>query len=266
MSRWISGIILAAALIALLLFAEPRICQWIVIALSLLAGAELARLFLQKFTMPLRALFVCLTGIGVLTIMNQRDFLSLASYLYMIVGVAFVIGLFPSRLIEMPERLLSSACFVLGLVYLTTGFGFLASLFDLANARFWIFLAVASTFMGDTTAYLFGRAWGSHKLAPEISPGKTVEGLFGGLLGGMLAAIVVRMLFWPEFPLGMTLLLGFVIALLGVVGDLAESLVKRAMQVKDSGSIIPGHGGLLDRVDALLFTAPFVYLVAVTFF
>lgn len=257
---------MAVAVVMLLLFAEPAVCEWVVVALSGLMAWELTRMILMRSSTLHRVLFVAMSVSGVLLVLSGQDFLSGLAFLYMVVGVAFVLGLFPVAGIALSERLSAAAFFVFGLIYLVTGAGSLAGLFELPQRHFWIFLAIASTFMGDTMAFVFGKLFGKHKLLPEISPGKTVEGLLGGMLGGMLAALVVRVLFWPEFSLILVLLLGLGIALIGVIGDLAESLIKRAAGVKDSGRIIPGHGGILDRVDALLFTAPFVYLLARVFF
>lgn len=257
---------MAVSVVLLLLFAEPAVCEWIVVALSALMAWELTSMILSRSSVLYRLLFVSMCVFGVLLVLTGQDFLSTLAYLYMIVGVAFVLGMFPVAGVGLGERLSAAAFFVFGLIYLVTGAGSLAALFEMSHRHFWIFLTMASTFLGDTLAYVFGKLFGKHKLLPEVSPGKTVEGLLGGMLGGMLAALVVRMLFWPEFSLVLVLVLGLGIALIGVIGDLAESLIKRAAGVKDSGKLIPGHGGILDRVDALLFTAPFVYLLARVFF
>ena len=120
--------------------------------------------------------------------------------------------------------------------------------------------------MGDSGAYLFGNLWGKHKLFPRISPGKTWEGLAGHVLGAALGAVIWRTFFMPAAvkpTLRDTLALILIAALLGPLGDLCESMFKRAFNTKDSGSIMPGHGGLLDRIDGILFTGPaFFYYLA----
>ncbi|HEY3352485.1 MAG TPA: phosphatidate cytidylyltransferase [Polyangia bacterium] len=127
----------------------------------------------------------------------------------------------------------------------------------------WLLLTLTLTWFGDTGAYFAGRAFGRHKLYRAISPGKTVEGAVGGLLGSILALVIAKVWY-----LSGTLAWWDCVALavpagaLGQIGDLCESMIKRAYGVKDSGFIIPGHGGILDRVDALLFSAPFVYAYA----
>ena len=130
-----------------------------------------------------------------------------------------------------------------------------------AGARF-IYLCMAATWSNDTLAYFSGRTFGKNKLHPVISPKKTWEGFYGGALGSVAATLVCRATFLPELGLIEALVYGLVMAALVPLGDLAESVLKRASGVKDSGQLIPGHGGLLDRIDALLFALPWTYLVA----
>jgi len=126
----------------------------------------------------------------------------------------------------------------------------------------WIVMVLAITWLNDTGAYAAGRAFGKHKLYPAVSPGKTWEGLVGGTLASVGGAFAVKALLLPALsPLG-CLAVALPCSVLGPVGDLSESMLKRAYQVKDSGKLLPGHGGLLDRVDALLFNLPYVWLYA----
>src|SRR5262249_39667736 len=119
-------------------------------------------------------------------------------------------------------------------------------------------MLLATVMFSDTLAFFCGHALGRHRLAPTISPGKTVEGAAGGLLGGMLGALLV-VPWLPGLPAAHALALGLVAAALGIAGDLFESLLKRWAGVKDSGRLFPGHGGMLDRLDSLLFAAPVFY-------
>ncbi len=121
-------------------------------------------------------------------------------------------------------------------------------------------------FMSDTGAYYVGRAFGKHKLAPAISPGKTVEGLIGGLLAAAAGAAIATATFFLELPFQFSIPLAIVLAAVGVLGDLAESSMKRGSKTKDAASILPGHGGFLDRLDSLLFGAPILYYFARFYF
>jgi phosphatidate cytidylyltransferase len=124
-----------------------------------------------------------------------------------------------------------------------------------------LFLLMLTVFTSDTAQYYTGRAFGRTPLAPAVSPKKTVEGALGGFVFGALLLAVVGQWWLPTVPVWLRALLGVAIVVLGIVGDLFESMLKRSAGVKDSSSLIPGHGGVLDRIDALLFAAPIYYVV-----
>ena len=156
----------------------------------------------------------------------------------------------------------AAAATLLGAVYLGALGGTIAALLTLAPPGFgaWrVVLLLAIIMVSDTFAFFVGHAWGQRRLAPSVSPGKTVEGALGGLVGGVVGALAVRQLGLPSLPLSHTIVLGIAVAALGIVGDLDESLLKRWAGVKDSGTLFPGHGGMLDRIDSLLFGAPVLY-------
>ncbi len=113
------------------------------------------------------------------------------------------------------------------------------------------------TWLGDTGAYLIGKRWGQHKLCVRLSPYKSMEGFIGAVLISCVAMLISRL--WLTFPLFHTLALGVMIGMVGQIGDLFESMLKREMGIKDFGRILPGHGGVLDRFDSLLFTVPLFY-------
>jgi phosphatidate cytidylyltransferase len=122
-----------------------------------------------------------------------------------------------------------------------------------------LLLLFGSVVAADTGAYYTGRALGRHKMAPSISPNKTWEGAVGGLLSGIVGALVIRYGLWPEIALHRAVVAGLLLAAVGILGDLAVSMLKRTSGVKDSSRLIPGHGGVLDRTDSLLFAAPILY-------
>lgn len=123
----------------------------------------------------------------------------------------------------------------------------------------WIYYACAITWLQDTSAYFVGRRFGKHKLAPALSPKKTWEGAAGGMLGAILTGIAGVLLLGLPITLLQGALLGLVGGIVGPLGDLSESLIKRQVGLKDAGNLIPGHGGILDRADSLLFTIPILY-------
>lgn len=148
---------------------------------------------------------------------------------------------------------------VAGLMWLPLLWSFIPPLRALDDGLVWLFVALGATWMGDTGAYFAGRFLGSHKLFERVSPKKTWEGVFGGVVAGALTTALIARLALPDLALGHAVAIGALLPSVGVLGDLTESMLKRAYGVKDSGWILPGHGGLLDRVDGLLFTIPTLY-------
>lgn len=166
-----------------------------------------------------------------------------------------------------------SAYSLYGILYIGSGFlamlalrsgtigSYLTPYFDtvmLEPSRFILFLLIFSTWASDTVAFAVGKSFGKTKLCPQISPGKTQEGAIGGFVGTILIALFFALIF--KFSLLHALAIGVIIAVMAPLGDLVESILKRVCGVKDSGNIIPGHGGVLDRFDSLLFAAPAVYV------
>ena len=162
--------------------------------------------------------------------------------------------------IPQPDRGLAGVSLTLfGVVYVGFLLPHLVLVRQLPDGVAWVFFLLLVAMLGDTGGYVVGRIWGRHKLIPHISPGKTLEGSGGALLGSVGAAWIG----WAwQLPERSWVELGVLAVLLGVlaqIGDLCESAVKRAYGVKDSGRLFPGHGGLLDRVDSLLFPTAFIY-------
>ena len=163
----------------------------------------------------------------------------------------------------------SSGATILGVLYIPLLGSHLVSLrtgFDQtlsAHLLSFFFLVLMGS---DTGAYYVGRAFGKHKLAPSISPGKTWEGAIGGVLAALAMAALAHFWFFRELPLKYILPLAVIMTVVGVLGDLAESALKRGAGAKDAANILPGHGGLLDRLDSLLFNAPLIYYFARFYF
>lgn len=168
--------------------------------------------------------------------------------------------LFRFRTIDQVHHHLSWILF--GLLYLPVLLGHLVPLRLLDQGQRWIFLTLIVVMACDSFAYFVGRKIGKRKLYRAVSPNKSVEGAVGGLVGAVLAVLIVKMTFLPIIGLLDGLVIGLVLGVAGQIGDLFESLLKRACRVKDSGTMIPGHGGLLDRLDSLLFAFPLVFYIA----
>ncbi|MDH5641298.1 MAG: phosphatidate cytidylyltransferase [Nitrospira sp.] len=157
------------------------------------------------------------------------------------------------------HRLKDTGTIAFGVLYIGFTLSTVASTRLLSGGeRLILFLALV-TWAGDTGAYYAGTLWGKHLLAPSISPKKTIEGVAGGAGLALGTAVAAQASFVPELVLQDAVILGLLLTAAGLLGDLWESAIKRRAGVKDSGSILPGHGGMLDRLDSLLFTAPAFY-------
>ncbi len=149
-----------------------------------------------------------------------------------------------------------------GICYVNWLLGYGFWLRDLPGGTDWVLLLVLVTWLGEAAAYVVGSALGRTKLAPVISPRKTVEGAAAQLAVSVLAAVVAQIWFFAEIRLGRAVVAGVVLGVVGQFGDLVESALKRSVGTKDTGSLIPGHGGLLDRLDSLLFNTPALFFYA----
>jgi len=148
---------------------------------------------------------------------------------------------------------------IAGILYVGWLLSYLVALRGLDGGRDWVFFALFTTFGSDTAAFFAGRALGRHHLAPSISPGKTWEGAIGGVFGAIIVSLLLVTLLSLPLSYGQAILLGLIVSIFGQLGDLVESLLKRNMGVKESGKLIPGHGGVLDRMDSIVFASIVVY-------
>lgn len=148
---------------------------------------------------------------------------------------------------------------VFGILYIAVMMSFFILIRCGEEGRVWVFFLIVMAFSTDVFAFYTGRTWGRRKLLPSVSAGKTVEGSLGGTAGCVAACVIYSVLFLPDLWPGHAIAMGFMGSILGQLGDLSESALKRASNIKDSGSLVPGHGGILDRLDSFLFMAPFLY-------
>jgi phosphatidate cytidylyltransferase len=184
----------------------------------------------------------------------------LLSLSVILVIVFFGYALSEAKLSLLPSRI---AITFLGIIYVPFLLSHIILINKLPEGVFWILLLVATVWIGDTFALAFGSWIGRHKLSPRISPHKTIEGFIACFVGAIPTVFICRALFRLEVGVADTLMVAIGIAFFGQLGDLSESMIKRGAKVKDSGTVIPGHGGMLDRLDSFLFAAPFLYYYVV---
>ncbi len=159
----------------------------------------------------------------------------------------------------------SVGTFTVGLLYVPFFLSHLVFLRHLAMGQVWVLFLLAVVFAGDTGAYFVGSFLGRHKLCPRVSPGKTKEGAIGGLVASIGAAYLMRNYFFPWLTAGQVIFLALSLGITAQIGDLVESMFKRAVGVKDSGNLLPGHGGLLDRIDGVILATPMLFYELVFF-
>lgn len=259
LKRWISGLILGPSLILFIVFAPP----WLFLLFILLVIYLGLREFYALSPAPMSprekgAGFILAFLLAIA--LSSRD---PRCFLFTLVFALFwfLIGalLQPE---EFPLRVEKASRHLLGLLYIALLLAHFVLMRKMDTGRILILFTLVAVYFGDTTAFYIGRAYGKKKLAPRISPGKTVEGGLGAVAGSVAGAVISKLLFFPQLPLVHALILGAAVGVIGQLGDLWESLLKRSAQAKDSGALIPGHGGLLDRIDSVLFAAPLVYYYA----
>lgn len=243
-----------------LMYLGPRWAFHLLVAMAIAISAD----ELMRMTIPdsraLRLLGVASSLVlwGGIVFAGSVPVLSLA--LVALVVLALAAGLAHPDPIELAA--MRTGWLLGGPIYVAGTLSTLDLLHGLPHGGSWVFLSMMLAWLSDTGAYFAGKFFGKHKLYPKLSPKKTVEGALGGLAGSAVGATIAHAWLIPGFPIGQALALALAAGALGQAGDLFESLVKRSTGVKDSGAVLPGHGGLLDRVDALMFTAAATYLYA----
>lgn len=202
-----------------------------------LAGASLPLVFyLRNAALATFALTLLFLAITIYTLFSFREIKSAAS---------------------------EAALLLFGLLYIPYLLGYLVLLRNHPLGWQWIMLIMFIVMSGDSAAYFVGCNFGKRKLYPAVSPNKSIEGSLGGIAGSMVGVVVAKLIYFSEIGLADALLAAILIGTLSQIGDLFESLLKRSCGVKDSGTIFPGHGGILDRLDSIIFAAPIAYYYAV---
>ncbi len=254
--RIITALLLIPLVVCAILYSPALLFAVLLAVVFLIAADEWERI--AGLERPGRGLFTLLLLAGMVTGWVVQRFvdrvlaLSLIWWLFALLAIITYPRYFPAG------RKLHLAKMLAGWLILLPAYGAMLRLHQMDTRGPWLLLSLfVIIWAADTGAYFFGRKFGRHKLAPLVSPGKTWEGMGGGLLSGMLAAFIgARLLALPAAQTLAFLGLAIVAILVSVIGDLTISMFKRHVGLKDSGSLLPGHGGLLDRIDSLMSAMP----------
>ncbi|HEX7705914.1 MAG TPA: phosphatidate cytidylyltransferase [Thermoanaerobaculia bacterium] len=256
-ARELTALILAPVAIWIVGWGNPWLFDGVVALIAVLAMHEFLTFGKKKgYDLP-NVLCTIITLIIMAGFILQELSVELGVFVALLAIPAWYV--FSGKSLE--NALPSSAVAVLATMYVGMLCGSLIRLRnDFPEGSKLVFFLLLVVWLGDTGAYYVGKAFGRRKLSPRISPKKTIEGMMGGVGASVIAAVVIHFTFLDAFPLHHAIIAGALLSLAGVVGDLAESMWKRSADVKDSGTLLPGHGGLLDRFDSVLFTAPILYV------
>lgn len=267
--RIITAVIAIPLLAAAIQWGGPGIFCWII---ALTAGTALFELLaMASVRSSLIRLTVMTAGVGIVLLVHQyrthlaaegMRFQNSLSGAVMTVPAVLAFAVLLSILARYPGKTVfidPPFLYLLGVLYISLFLSYLIVLYNGPGGRELIFFVLIVLWCNDSGAYVFGRTLGRRKLSPLVSPNKTVEGAAGGAVCGLVAALALSMILVTALSFAQAAALGLVISLSGQVGDLCESALKRHFGCKDSGSMLPGHGGMLDRIDSLLFAAPLAY-------
>jgi phosphatidate cytidylyltransferase len=255
--RVITGVLAAAVFLGLMI-AGGHFYVALIVAMACIALFEFLRMNKMSWTNPLAlAAYIGLLALVLPFQWYGVDWLSDMTIVWLLMFVLLGLTVLTKNQYSIDEVALT----FLGTVYLGIGF---AAMIDVrimdSHALWWSFLAFSSIWASDIGAYFFGRALGKHKLAPSISPNKTIEGAIGGIACSIVTAIVFALLAPSVLGLWHAVLLGLVAAVAGQLGDLMQSAYKRVRGIKDMSNILPGHGGIVDRTDSWIIVFPILVL------
>ncbi len=256
--RWLTGLVAVPLLVYIVYFGPPWLFQGFIFVVSVVGFLEFIRLTAPEFPSAAKALCVVLSFLFVYCLSGGPFFQVLTIFcLWAMMPLGFYLFSSQSRRNRAVEDIGKAA---LGFLYVSVPLGLLLLMVRHPKGHLWILWLFTVIFAGDTGAFYVGRSLGRHKLYPAVSPGKTWEGAVGGLFAGVAAGLIFSSFFRVGGSALQVGLLAGSLSVCGQIGDLVESMVKRGAGVKDSGRILPGHGGLLDRVDGVLFAIPVLYM------
>ena len=255
--RWLTGLSALPILILWLGWGGPLMFALLIVIVCILALREyffMAFSRNSKDIYPPLAILGYTTGLSIICAAYSNS----AAFILAIIAINFLLCAFLllQRYKTDPSIVDAVAMQIQGMVYIPVLIAGLIRIRNTDAGVLWIFFLLSVVFAGDIGAYYTGSYLGCHKLCPLVSPNKTIEGSIGGLCANMLIGGVIKAMFLQSLPWVTCMVMFLLIGTAGQIGDLYESALKRSAQIKDSGTLLPGHGGMLDRIDALLFASP----------
>ncbi|MGZ3770671.1 MAG: phosphatidate cytidylyltransferase [Bdellovibrio sp.] len=256
--RALSALVALAIIFAAYSFWAVKGLKYIIVFAVTIGTFELSKiLFHGEKSSFLKYLFIILSLLIFAASIASLSIGSLAYSLFLIVMIAAILLTLHNDG-DLKHMLSFHMKASLGFFYIGLLPSFAFRILDQFSGLYWFIFLLSVVFAGDIFAYIFGVLLGKHKMMPLVSPKKTWEGSFGGIFGSIGASLICWNFFFTDQSLWFTLTLGAISGILGQFGDFFESLLKRVAEVKDSGKIMPGHGGILDRIDGVLFAGPVV--------
>jgi phosphatidate cytidylyltransferase len=254
--RWLTGIILAAVILIIILIGSAEALA-AVITIFIFGGVwEYNKIVFGKGFIKEKIEGLIFSVLIPTAFLYGNNQILIAVITFCILSV-FILFLWQVK--ESNIDISSVAKVIFGMMYIPFLMSHFILLRMLENGVFWVLFVLVLAFAGDTAALYIGKYFGKNKLIVTVSPGKTVEGTIGLVCGSIIACLIFSYFYLPEISLIHIFILAFVGSIIGQLGDLCESAIKRNYGLKDASSLLPGHGGLLDRMDCLIFIVPFVY-------
>lgn len=257
LKRWLTALVLIPLIVLVLLKGGRLMLVAVLLLINGLAQWEFLKLFQPEVDQARKVKIICMGSLLIMSFVLAASPRGGVVTLFILVGCLFSQFLFYLLSYEHIRHLAwDLAVNTLGLLYLPLLLGHFVWLRYMSQGEWWVLWLLAVICSGDTAAFYTGRALGKKKFYPQVSPGKTWAGTWGGLAANLATGVLVGRWFFPEAKILSLALLALVLGVIGLTGDLFESMLKRQAEVKDASSILPGHGGVLDRLDSLLFAAP----------
>jgi len=250
------ALIMVPPIVLLIALGPPAVLHLMVLLATFLGLQEYYRLILPHSKWIERVMGIGL-GLILSIIISFGETREISPFFVLILFILSILFMATSQDLSSTISKIGTALF--GILYIGFLLAHVSLIRNMANGRLWVLFLISIVWAGDVFALLSGSFLGKHKLYPKISPNKTYEGLGGAIVGSIIVALAFSTLFIPHLAKGTCILLAIGLGILGQSGDFTESMLKRSAQVKDSGTLIPGHGGMLDRLDSFLFSAPFLH-------